>query len=41
MTVPEILFTTWVGWPIYMGLALLIGYGAYEHFTENQRSKGV
>ena len=36
MTVPEVLFTTWVGWPIYTALTTLVGYGIYEHCVERR-----
>ena len=39
MTVPEVLFTTWVGWPIYTALAILVGNGIYEHRIERREKQ--
>lgn len=33
MSAVEVMFTTWVGWPIYTGLAVLLGYAIYEKLT--------
>lgn len=32
MTVPEVLFTTWVGWPLYAGFTVLLGAAAWERW---------
>ena len=32
MTVLEVMFTTWVGWPLYTGFAVLLGTAAWERW---------
>jgi hypothetical protein len=34
MTVPEVMFTTWVGWPLYLGFGILIFTGVWEYYTK-------
>lgn len=38
MNAVEVMFTTWVGWPIYTGLFILVGNATWE-FLENRSSK--
>ena len=39
MDVIEVMFTTWVGWPIYSGFAFLLGVWAWETYNEHTRSR--
>jgi hypothetical protein len=39
MDVIEVMFTTWVGWPIYSGFAFLLGVWAWETYDERVRRK--
>jgi len=39
MNVIEVMFTTWVGWPIYTTLAIFLGYWAWETYDERARAK--
>jgi len=39
MDVIEVMFTTWVGWPIYTALALLVGTALWERYDESLREK--
>ena len=39
MDVIEVMFTTWVSWPIYTGFAFLLGAWAWETYDERLREK--
>jgi hypothetical protein len=39
MDVIEVMFTTWVGWPIYTALAMLLGTALWEHLDERARAR--
>ena len=39
MDVIEVMFTTWVGWPIYAGFAFLFAVWAWETYDERARRK--
>jgi hypothetical protein len=34
MSVIEVMFTTWVGWPIYLGFSILVGNAIYERYFD-------
>jgi len=35
----EVIFMTWVGWPIYTALAIFLGYWIWETHDEHMRAK--
>ena len=37
MNAVEVMYTTWVGWPIYAGFAFLIGIAIWERYDEKSR----
>ncbi len=39
MDVIEVMFTTWVGWPIYTALAMLLGTAIWEKYDESLQEK--
>lgn len=39
MDVIEVMFTTWVGWPIYTALAMLIGTAIWEKYENSLQEK--
>ena len=39
MDVIEVMFTTWVGWPIYTALAMLLGTAIWEKYEESLQEK--
>ena len=39
MDVIEVMFATWVGWPIYTALAMLIGTAIWEKYENSLQEK--
>lgn len=39
MNAMEVIFTTWVGWPIYTGFAFLLGTAVWEKFDEKSQNR--